>query len=644
MVSCRRTGAVAWLVSAAVLNAPFLLCHPGWTLLNLAPVRSLAVGLVLLLVPGIPWVGVLIGRQRSRHPAPCDHGRCAVADGTPSVPATFSGFEWLWAVVASLASLLVVLIVIRTAGLPLSGSMAWNGVWLITNATIVLQTLVGGPALGGLAPRDRRDWLGGGLFLAAYAAFFLSATRIVPPMEDHDFDAMGCAYGLLTRFEPLLVSDHDTIYQFSHPPLAYFTTAGSFLYFNRLDDLAYYDAASRRAKAARQGTPFEPFGGTVGGLSGGTGDHRVIRVEGRDYLVEPPLADGSRRIPVWLLENGVLGQRYQRDPQRLAARTPNVFLAALTVALLGAWIGRMSGRSWLALLVPLVYATSPEVFVRSGYGGHFATTNFAVLMVLMAMEARIASSRFAATCLLAGMVAAWTNHKLILLAAAVVLWELVRSQCKKTGTGSEPTCENPGPSAARDASVANVSVPGCSVSGRCRIVAAALDPVVLGFAAGTALFWLWGLSIDPAEFWRDHVQNHFVDRVFHHGYAYQDGRYPSVAGLWIEFWQHTGYVLLPLGIVALVAQGVRHARQSPGLWLLWTLLAATALSLVDWRQTKHLMPLLVPLSLALACWAPPAGIRRKLLIAVLAGLAAWNVSAIYGLAGHFDAFRVTPGW
>jgi hypothetical protein len=642
-----RSGAIAYLAAAAVLNLPLAACHPGWPLLPQPLLRSLVVGLVLFFVPGIPWTGILIGRGWR------------------------SGLAWLWTIAASLLSLLAVLVAIRLAGLPLTGSAAWNGVWLLTNGAIVLNACMGGPPAWGALPRDRFGWLAVPLFLAAYAGFLLAAIEVVPPMEDQDFDVLGCGYSLLTRFEPLLVSDHQSVYQFAHPPLAHYITAASFLYFDRLDYLAYYDAASRRADAARQGRPFVPFAGTVGGLSGGTGQHRVLSVDGADYLIDPPLADGSRRIPVWLLENGVLGQYYDRDPQRLVARTPHVFLAALTVALLGVWIGRTTGRWTLAVLTPLAYATSPEIVVRSAYAGHFAASNFAVLAVLMAVDAlepragRKTTSRLGAAeykpvaqareprsgnlacasgfnggrlawldCLLAGGLATLADHKLLPLPAAILLWGLLRG-------GSARRILRP-------------------------------HPVVLGFVAGTALFWTWGFCIDAGEFFRDHLQMHLIDRVRHwnpEGYV----GYPTVAELWLELWRHTGYLLLPLGVAALLinvvsgtlrvppANGTRsvpdtwgqggqsHFRRTkigtvPVLWLLWTFLTAAVFSLVDWRQTKHLMPLLIPLCVAPAWWAATGRLRLALVLAALAGLTAWNLASVWGLVENFAGLPITPAW
>ena len=169
------------------------------------------------------------------------------------------------------------------------------------------------------------------------------------------------------------------------------------------------------------------------------------------------------------------------------------------------------------------------------------------------------------------------------------------------------------------------------------------------------LFWMWGLSIDAAEFFRDHLQTHYLDRLTHHnplGY----GDYPSVAGLWKELWQHTGYVLLPLAAVTLILASLKDTTASATasspeaeegfvrLWLIWTLLAAVVFSLVDWRQTKHLMPLMLVFHLVPARWA---GNRRRAVLLVAAAfalLAAWNVWTLSTLVYDFHSFPITPDW
>src|SRR5574340_114823 len=274
-----RLRASAYVGWALALNLPFLVCHPGWTLVDAAWVRSLVVGLVLIVVPGVPWVGLMIGRGWLRR------------------------FEWVWAVAASLLVTIAAVAAVHLAGRPLSGSLVWNAVWATTITIWLVGMLSGSPPGCGIRLGEGATWMGAALFLGAHGLFFVSATCVVPPMEDHDFETLTCGYGLLERFEPLQATDRGTCYQFSHTPLAYWYTAASFLYFDRLDYLAPFDAASRRARAARRGEAFAWFDGTVGGLTQGTSEnHRVVGREGPDYLVDPPLSDGARRIAVGQLE------------------------------------------------------------------------------------------------------------------------------------------------------------------------------------------------------------------------------------------------------------------------------------------------------------------------------------------------------
>ena len=179
----------------------------------------------------------------------------------------------------------------------------------------------------------------------------------MPPQSDHDLEVQGTGYGLLTRLEPLLLTDRGTFYYFAHPFLLHYYVAGTFLYFNQIDHLAYYDDASQRALAASRGEPFT--------LPTRTGERRIVKLEGPNYVVDPPFENGSRRISVEALEQRMIYGHYASNPYRLTTRSPNVFMAALTVALLGVWIHRIA-PGWFAILLGLSYATSPEVFVRSG--------------------------------------------------------------------------------------------------------------------------------------------------------------------------------------------------------------------------------------------------------------------------------------
>jgi hypothetical protein len=323
----------------------------------------------------------------------------------------------------------------------------------------------------------------------------------------------------------------------------------------------------------------------------------------------------------------MLYDHYRHHPRRLATRTPSLMLTAMAVGLLGWWIGRMSGRAWLGLLIAVTFATSPEMFVRGVYGGQAAINTFLLVQILLLAETgRAGGGRSAwATALLCGVLAGLANQKLVLMPAALVAWELLRL------------------------------APAWKLKETAR---ALFHPVAVGFAAGTLAFWAWGFAISPGEFWTEQIRHHLIDRLVHDetlGY----GGYPTVAGLWREFWEHTGYVLLPLGVLALGVLCLKRNppedgggpdratlgwRHTPGLWILWALLTAVIFSLIDWRQTKHLLPLLLPLHLAPARCTVTGRVLLWVVAVLFVGLLAWNVGTLRLLATDFEAFTITPAW
>lgn len=605
---CRIARAIAWLTWIAAINAPFVLAHPSWCWLVQPLARSLAVGAVLLVMPGLPVVGWLVGRRVLIAPRP------------------------VWVVAISWIVLVAVLAAHCACGRPPSGAGTWNAVWLTTNLLLAASWLGGGvawprAACVDLADRGAGVLMAAGLFLAAYVVYGWAATRVVPPQEDHDFEIMATAYSLATRFEPLWPGDRGSVYEFAHPVGFHFLVAGSFLDHDRFEALRPYDESARRALMAARGEPFRPPATTVDNVHGIAGSRRAVEVVGEDYRLEPPLGRDWDRLPVLEFENALATQYYLNHPFALEARTPSIFLAAMTVASLAMALRRISGRRRLALLVASAYALSPEVLVRSAYGGYFAISMFAALEMLLAVEPaprRPARSAWL-DALAAGALAGVMNHKLILLPAAVVLWENLQ-----LGRAWTPR----------------------------RALVALAHPIVLGFAAGTAAFWAYGLAVEPRALLVDHLRHHLVDRIAHYnplGYA----DYPSVAALWVELNRHSGSLLLPLGLAALLALAVRREpaddprppnylvhgwRNTPGLWLAWAVLLAMAFSAVDWRQTKHLMPLLLVMHVAPVRWAGRRPGAAWLVAVVFVAIVLANLAGLATLSADFASFPITPAW
>jgi hypothetical protein len=172
-------------------------------------------------------------------------------------------------------------------------------------------------------------------------------------------------------------------------------------------------------------------------------------------------------------------------------------------------------------------------------------------------------------------------------------------------------------------------------------------PVILGFALGTALFWAWGLSVSVSAFIQDHFRDHLLDRLTHDnrlGYA----GYPTPLALWLEFLRHTGILLVPIGCWLLVSDLRRRTAAflafPRGIVLVWIGLLAVAFTMVDWRMTKHLIPMVLPISLAFAQGRQLSRQRLVLTVVVLFVAFVSNVWSVRTLATSFESFIVTPAW
>ena len=281
-------------------------------------------------------------------------------------------------------------------------------------------------------------------------------------------------------------------------------------------------------------------------------------------------------------------RQYLGTPFLVESRAVPVVLAALTVGLMAMWGVRRSGRWWVGACVALAYATSVEVLVRSSYGGYFAVSQLSVLLTVWVVHRSVRPS-WAVTAWGAWVMGA--DHKSVLLPIGLAAVQLQRPAVRR---------------------------------------------FVVGALVGTLGFWLWGMLLAPDAFMADHVFAHLLDRVRQHNPLGYSG-YPDVVSLWRELARHVGPVL-PIGLVLVVLR--RHVRP----WSVWVLLTALVFSVVDWRMTKHLMPLVLVAHMALV---PQRGDARpwwRFVAGVLVLQVFWNGEQLVTLIDSFEAIRVTPGW
>ena len=124
----------------------------------------------------------------------------------------------------------------------------------------------------------------------------------------------------------------------------------------------------------------------------------------------------------------------------------------------------------------------------------------------------------------------------------------------------------------------------------------------------------------------------------------------STASRGLGFWMCLALVIgnmIGSGVFLLPASLAPYGVNSIFGWLLTaagSVLLAIVFTAVDWRMTKHLTPLLLPLHLAPVAWTPLGRTPRVIVAAVFGGLLAWNLWTLTSIASDFSAIPITPAW
>jgi hypothetical protein len=401
-------------------------------------------------------------------------------------------------------------------------------------------------------------------------------------------ETQGTAYGLIHDFSPSMVTNRGTAYFFAHPMLLHFWVGASAFVSDDLDRLEYYYLASEKVRDADRAAMDEAF---------------------KDE---------------WA--------RFTADPVLLPSRTPNIFLGVFVIFPMAYIVYGLSGSRRAALGACVLYATLPEVYVRSAYGGYMALANFLTLSgayfylqdigQLPALDGSPASGRrprwlAAVSAFLGG----WTDQKTLLLPAGAGLHAL--GLLLLPGAGARPVPTR-------------------------RQVTAAAATVLGAFLLGWATFIVYGLLTARGPFLADHLKEHVVDRLtmrtVHVTTLWHGAKYPSILGLWEQFSQHAGWIIAAAMFWAL-AWAAPRIRRAEGVFFWWVLVGGIGFSLVDWRITKHLAQLLPAMVVLTGVWwASREGRTRAITGALLVLAIAWNIWRVAQLMNDFSYLAPTPLW
>lgn len=336
------------LVVNAALAAAFLAAAATWVP---GEVRMLGAALVVLAIPGIAWLGAFRG-------APLSPARLALAiTGVSSASAAIG-------------------LAIGSAFAPPPHALPFL-VWTFAATNLGLAAAGPWPRLD---PGARWRSLGG-IAAAGFLVTSLAALHLVPPLEDHDMEVRGTAYGLASDLKPYFTSNREIFLPMSHPVLFNVLVAQSLVVTGEIDAVRpSYDSAKRAEAGERDGLPF-PW-------------DAAWRADYDAFLARPALA---------------------------GTRAPSAFFAGLLLALVAHVLFRATGSMPAACFGVLLYVTAPETIVRSAYAGYFSETVFAMLAatILLTEDEGPGAGAWVAA---AGAFMALLDHKTVVLVLAVAAW------------------------------------------------------------------------------------------------------------------------------------------------------------------------------------------------------------------------------
>lgn len=304
-------------------------------------------------------------------------------------------------------------------------------------------------------------------------------------------------------------------------------------------------------------------------------------------------------------------QRFFRVPRLTASvRIPTRGIAVLFAVTLFLFFVHFGASAPFSALLTAAIITLPEVFIRASFAG-FTTVSLLELLVILWLYLWQETPHRGRLLWAASLLLALTNHKPLFIVPVFMLADL--AACRRGPILT--TLYNWGRLVWRTG-------------------------IAPGALLGTAAYWMYGAAINWEIFREDHVYRDILFR-FIRGH---DGSYPTLVEVWLQWVRNTSFVILPLGAACLLCLVWR--RRSFGLVLmLWCIVGGALASIVDWKQTKHLMLSLPPLAVAPGlCWPGLRKATRAVIASLLAITIMLSVYALSRLAHDFTWLPPSKVW
>jgi len=430
-------------------------------------------------------------------------------------------------------------------------------------------------------------------FLIVYTAAYLLSTHVADqPFEDSDLDLQGTSYSLVNYLTPRMLTDRKTTYNFSHPLLPAFCAANTILLFDNIDNLKYYFDASIKAEKIADEEPFVGQEITFVSSNGKIKEAQIMQVNGDAVILDSQVIKDVKyayrktlperttfvdynlikKMRIWS-EVRDSYKHFFHNPYLIATRSPQFLFTALSGLVLLLFLFKVTGSYLFSLIGSMFYLTVPEIFIAHSSTNYTAITSFVLIVAAYLYYTYVCDKngreKMKTPLFFSGFLCAIVNHKTIILFLAILVRDIIIGikRQKKNGVFREVY----------------------------------KDYIFRGFVFGVAAYWLYGWAIDAHSFILDHFQYHMLNRILHRnpfGYV----GYFSISELWFAYSSNLGkpFFWIALFATAYYLRYLFKKSRNESILSLWFIIGAVVFTLIDFRQTVHLMyatPALVVLAI-----------------------------------------------